>query len=100
MFVLMNVVKAMYVESRQTDAEFANSFTMGQYANVDPTFFPVTDGNVAGARRALNIESNYISGRANPARMAATEVIDKLTQIESKLDRIIRHMSEIAKRDI
>lgn len=98
-FVLMTVVQQHYVESGMNDVEFADSFSKGQFVNVHEQFFPVTDGNISGARKALGIESNARRGN-DVAKMAAEEVIARLASVEDKLDRLLRYFSEQARRDL
>ena len=98
-FVLMTVVQTAYVESGMNDVEFAQAFSQGQFAAVNPQCFPVTDGNISGARKALGIESNARRGN-DAAKMAVEEVITRLASVEDKLDRLLRYFSEQARGDL
>lgn len=100
-FVLMTVVQGAYTESGMNDVEFAEAFSRGQFVNVNPQVFPVTDGNICGARKALGIESNVNRGRGGEAaKIAAEIVIERLNSIEEKLDRLLVHFSAEAGRDL
>lgn len=95
MFRLMEYVKAHYTESQKTDAAFAEiaAETLG---------FPVTEGNVGGARRALEIQSNYAGKfprkRGGEARTEDLATKEDINLVLNELSALNKQINECSRR--
>lgn len=83
LYQLMQYTQANYTQAGLLDAEFAKKAS-------DELGFPVTKGNVQGAREAFGIEATFLARRRE-----AVEPRTRLERIEARLERLEAWMKRV-----